>query len=323
VTPLTVAPDLGPFDPMEALGLVALDEADEFTNALLFGDAGTGKTSCMAFLANLPGDGLTVIINAEGGLKKQALKTLGVDTSKVVIWPDRSKGEEISYDSLETLLYRLRNALQRQPGSIKGVGFDSATDLIAGLLQDITFYAYEKDQSLPQVLKDKRAADGKKLRESPHETQLQDYGLLTNQARTLFRGFRDLGCHFVITALEKDDAVSDTGTKAIGPELPNKISNSLRSYVDLVLRLTAETLKIGATEQATLVTAETKASLTRQCKDREGVLPFKLVNPTFDRIHQYVKGDLTEATDPEISRYTEIRATADKVRAARKQRPAA
>jgi hypothetical protein len=309
---------------MEALGLVALEEADEFTNALLFGDAGTGKTSCMAFLANLPGDGLTVVINAEGGLKKQALKALGVDTSKVVIWPDRSKGEEITYDSLETLLYRLRNALQRSPGSIKGVGFDSATDLIAGLLQDITAYAYEKEQSLPQVMRDKKLAEGKTLREGPHSPQLQDYGLLTNQARTLFRGFRDLGCHFVITALEKDDAVSDNGGKAIGPELPNKISNSLRSYVDLVIRLSAETLKTGPSEQVTLVTAETKASLTRQCKDREGVLPFRLVNPTFDRIHQYVKGELTEATDPDVQRYEDARAKAEQVRNARKpQRPAA
>jgi hypothetical protein len=309
---------------MEALGLVALEEADEFTNALLFGDAGTGKTSCMAFLANLPGDGLTVVINAEGGLKKQALKALGVDTSKVVIWPDRSKGEEITYDSLETLLYRLRNALQRSPGSIKGVGFDSATDLIAGLLQDITAYAYEKEQSLPQVMRDKKLAEGKTLREGPHSPQLQDYGLLTNQARTLFRGFRDLGCHFVITALEKDDAVSDNGGKAIGPELPNKISNSLRSYVDLVIRLSAETLKTGPSEQVTLVTAETKASLTRQCKDREGVLPFRLVNPTFDRIHQYVKGELTEATDTEVQRYEDVRAKAEQVRNARKQqRPAA
>lgn len=319
---LTVAPS-GPFDPMEALGLVALEEASEFTNALFFGDAGTGKTSCMAFLANLPGDGLTVIINAEGGLKKQALKNLGVDTSKVVIFPDREKGEEITYESLETLLYRLRAMLQRSPGCIKGVGFDSATDLCAGLLGDITAYAYQKDQDLPQILKDKRAADGKKLRESPHETQLQDYGLLTNQARTIFRGFRDLGCHFVVTALEKDDAQNENGTKAIGPELPNKISSSLRGYVDLVLRFTAETVKTGPATQETLVVAKTKALLTQQCKDRLGVLPFELVNPTFERIHGYVTGELTVETDPEIERYRQVRAAGEAQRLNRKQQRAA
>lgn len=315
--------DSGPFDPMEMLGLVPLEEAAEHTNAMFFGDAGTGKTSCMAFLANLPGDGITVIVNAEGGLKKDALKRLGVDTAKVVLFPDRSKGEEISYNSLETLLYRLRNALQRSPGCIKGVGFDSSTDLCASLLQDITAYAYEKDQNLPQIQKDKRMAEGKQLRESVHATQLQDYALLTNQMRTLMRGFRDLGCHFVVTALEKDDALNDMGTKATGPELPGKTSASLRGYVDLVLRFTAETLKTGPGQQETLVVAETKASLTKLCKDRDGVLPFDLVNPTFDRVHKYVKGELTEANDPEIERYRQVRAKAEAFRMARKQRPAA
>jgi RecA/RadA recombinase len=308
---------------MAFLGLTALDDSSEFTRLMLFGQPSSGKTTCAAFLANLPGDGLTVFVDIEGGIKKDALRRQGVDTSKVVIWPDREKGEEVTYDSLEKLLYRLRSTLQRQPGAIKGTVFDSSTELGATLLLEITTWAFEKDQALPQVQKDKKLAEGKKLRESKHETQIQDYGTLTNQGRTIFRGFRDLGCHLVITALEKDDAEGENGAKAIGPELPNKLSASVRGYVDMVLRLTAETVKTGPNEHVTLVKADTKLSLTKLCKDRDGVLPMELLNPTFDRIRAYATGELTEETDPEIIRHQEIRNKAAAFRAARKQRPAA
>jgi hypothetical protein len=317
VKPAAPAASTAPFDPMQFLGLTNLEEADEYTRAMFFGDAGTGKTSAMAFAANLPGDGLTVIIDAEGGLKKSALKELGVDTTKIVMWPDRSKGEEITYESLENLLYQLRQTIRERPGAIKVVGFDSTTEVVGKLLTDITRYAYEKDQNLSEAQKAKRIADGKKLRESPLETQIQDYGVLTNQMRTLFRGFRDLGCHLVLTALEKDDAEGENGTKATGPELPNKVSTSLRGYVDLVIRFTSETLQTSALTQETLIKAETKKSLTRQCKDRDNKLPLELLTPTLDRILAYLSGDLTLATDPEITRHQEIRDKADKYRASR------
>jgi hypothetical protein len=307
---------------MEFLGLTSLEETTEFIRAMLYGQPGTGKTTAAAFVANLPGDGLTVFVDVEGGIKKEALKRLGVDTSKVVIWPDREKGEEVTYDSIEKLLFRLRSTLQRQPGSIKATVFDSSTELGATLLLEITTYAYEKDQNLPEAAKIKKLAEGKQLRDSKHSTQIQDYGTLTNQGRTVFRGFRDLGCHLVITALEKDDAENEQGGKSVGPELPNKLSASVRGYVDLVLRLTAETLKTGPAEQVTLISAETKQSLTKQCKDRDGVLPMTLLTPTLDRIHKYVKGELTEATDPEAKRHQEVRAKAEAFRASRKQRPA-
>jgi RecA/RadA recombinase len=307
---------------MAFLGLTALDDSTTHHRVLLFGQPGTGKTSCAAFVANLPGDGLTVFVDIEGGVKKDALKRLGVDTSKVVIWPDREKGEEVSYDTLESLLYRLRSTLQRQPGAIKAVSFDSSTELGASLLLDITTYAYEKDLDLPEAVKAKKLAEGKQLRDSKHTTQIQDYGTLTNQGRTIFRGFRDLGCHLVITALEKDDAESENGTKATGPELPNKLSASVRGYVDMVLRLTSETVQTGPNEQETLIQAETKPSNTRQCKDRDGFLPTVMLTPTLTRIHDYVNGKITEATDPEIKRHAEVRAKAAAYKASKRQRAA-
>jgi hypothetical protein len=93
--------------------------------------------------------------------------------------------------------------------------------------------------------------------------------------------------------------------------------------VDLSLRLTSETIKTGPFQQETLVSAETKLSLTRLCKDRDGVLPMELLNPTFDRIRAYVTGEMTEATDPEIARHQKIRETAEKYRLSRKPQRAA
>lgn len=316
--------DATPDDILSALGFTSLDEAGEFTNALLFGQSGSGKTTAAAFAANLPGDGITVFINAESGLKKAALRRLGVDTSKIMIWPDREKGETFTFDSLERLLFRLAHALRVRPGSIKVVSFDSLTEGSVSLMEEITTRAFDKDNNLSDAQKQRRIAMDKKMRESRFETQLQDFGMMTSQGRTLVRGFRDLPCHFVATALERDDAVSDDGlVKQIGPELTPKLSTSVRSYVDVVFRLSAETLKTGPTTQETLITAETQTSLRLQTKDRLGVFPVQMMSPTFDRIHRYTQEDLTEDTDPEIARHREIRDRAEQFKATRRARPAA
>lgn len=305
-------------DPLAGLGFTPLDEASEFTNALFFGEPGTGKTTAAAFAANLPGDGITVFVNAESGLKKAALKALGVDTSKIVIFPDPEKGEKLDYNSLENLLYRLSNALRVRPGCVKVTSFDSLTEVTTKLMEEITARAYEKDQNMSEIAKARRLADGKKLRENKFETQLQDYGLMTSQVRSLIRSFRDLPCHFVATALQKDDVLSDGGVKQIGPEMSPKLSVSVRGYFDLVFQLEAETLVTGPKEQTTLVTANTKTTLRLQAKDRLGMFPITLPTPTFDRIVSYVRGEITAADDPEFARHRAVRVKADAYHASRK-----
>jgi hypothetical protein len=63
--------------------------------------------------------------------------------------------------------------------------------------------------------------------------------------------------------------------------------------------------------------------LTKQCKDRDGVLPVTLLTPTMERIHGYVTGKINGATDPEVQRHADIRAKAAAFKAAKRQRPAA
>lgn len=305
-------------DPMEALGFTTLEASEEFTKALLFGMPGSGKTTAAAFAAMIPGPGLTVFINAESGLKKTALKRLGVDTSKIVIWPDATKGEELTYDGLEKLLFRLSHLLRNDPQSVKVVSFDSLTEVVNKLMEQITTRAYEKDQSLTDSQKRRREADNKRLRESKFETQLQDYGLMTTQIRTLMRSFRDLPTHFVATALLRSDLPGEDGIKQTGPEMTPKLSESVRGYFDLVLHFRAETLPVSSTEQETLITADTKTTLRLQAKDRLGVLPVELPNPTFDRIHAYAQGTLTPETDPEFERFDAIRAASQAYKDARK-----
>jgi hypothetical protein len=90
----------------------------------------------------------------------------------------------------------------------------------------------------------------------------------------------------------------------------------------MVLRLTSETVQTGPNEQETLIQAETKPSNTRQCKDRDGFLPTVMLTPTLTRIHDYVNGKITEATDPEIKRHAEVRAKAAAYKASKRQRAA-
>ena len=82
----------------ESLGFRSLDDEDETVNVLYWGREGTGKTTHACLVTNLPDVKAVLVISAEGGLKKVALRKRGVDTTKLVIWP--SPGEPITFEGL-------------------------------------------------------------------------------------------------------------------------------------------------------------------------------------------------------------------------------
>lgn len=299
----------------------SLDEAEEFIKALYVGMEGTGKTTATAFMANLPGEGDVIVINAEAGFKKRPLARLGVNVARLKIWRPDGNGV-ITYEKLERLYFRTAARLRDDPKSVTGVIMDSGTEITNKILEAASWTMYEREQR-----NQKKADEDKRF--SPEVVQIEDYGLMTNQMRKLIRKFRDLPCHFAMTALETEaqgEGEFKHAKKQASPDFTPKLRTSILGYVDVALRLTAETLPIGEFEQETLVTARTKPSALVRAKDRDGILPRDFVEPRFDRIVEFFTGETVAADDPVYRLYAETRVKAaeyaEKKKAAKAAGPA-
>lgn len=288
------APDTNPTAAAQ-LGFMTLDQTEDKINALYYGTEGTGKTTAVAAMANLPGPGKVLIINSEGGLKKLALEKRGIDTSAIAVWP--KPGNRITKAGLDALYEQIRSDLDKNPDSWKGVAFDSMTEIATILRENAT----EKRQT---ALKIKGATY------DPDFIDRSDYGIQTDHGNRIVRLFRDLPCHFAMTALDRVDETTGEHGPAVNPAF----ASSILGYVDFVLycratQATAET-PIGEDTPAEF-RAATRQGKTYRAKDRFDILPRVLASPTFDRVAAYVAGDLTEEEDALQTEYLKRKAERD------------
>lgn len=268
-------------DPSPLDGLFGtLDDDIETYNMCFWGREGSGKTTALAHMANVaPGNSRILIINAEGGLKKKALQRLGIDTSKIVIWP--KAGEAVTFQGLQQIHRKIKADLIDEPGSWFAVGFDSVSELHVAITSQVS------DARI-----DKARDSGKDIDEiDAYETDLRDYGTMTKIMNDLLRKFRDLPCHFVVTALERRDVDEQTGKVTYGPAITPGLQSAILGYTDL-------NLVFKAKDENGPFRALTKGAGMYRSKDRVGGLPQVLVQPWFDRILGYQDGELDEATDP-------------------------
>jgi hypothetical protein len=256
-----------------------LDSKDEYLNILFYGREGSGKTTAAVTLANL-GQGDVLVVNAEGGLKRNTLKRLGIDTSRIKIWPPQ--GESITHKGLDELHRALKADLAKNPNSWAGVVFDSATEIVPALVDQVATDRIDKAS--------KRGVNIDAV--DQFFTDRSDYGTMSKMFRDILRKFRDLPTHFIITALERRDVDDDTGKVTYGPAVTPGVQADLLGFVDLVLACSA-----ADAEENKPFRALTKSAGKYRGKDRLGVLPRVLVNPTIPRILAYESGELTEEND--------------------------
>lgn len=268
---------------------VELEETIDYLNVLFYGREGSGKTTNAARLANLAtalakGKGRLLVINAEGGLKKGPLRKRGVDTDRIVLWPDPKKHQRVTHRTLDQIFRRVKADLERDPESWIGVCFDSATEIHQAILDSV-------QQKRVQAVKNRGADVDEDF------VDIADYGTMSKLFRDVLRKFRDLPCHFIVTALERRDIDKDTGKPQYGPAVTPGLQADLLGYVDFVLMCKAE-------DEDGPYRALTRANSRYRAKDRFDVLPKIMVDPYMDRITEYVVGNLEPDTDPEQDRYT-------------------
>jgi hypothetical protein len=270
--------ELATIDSLDEL-FVSYDETEEHLNILYWGREGSGKTIDIAAATQL---GKVLFVNAEGGLKKQALLANGVNTSNLVIFP--RPGQELSYHTLEAAIFKIKSDLMDDPSSWFLFAIDSVTELATAFTEaasdDNFAKAKRKNQAWKPGINDEFFTDR------------SDFGTSTKMVRKLVRMLRDAPIHVAMTALERRDVDEDTSKVAYGPAMGPALQTSLLGYVDVVLYCKA------ADDDRPYFRAQTKKVGTARAKDRIGILPKILVDPTIPRILAYNEGVLTEDTDP-------------------------
>jgi len=266
-----------------------MDDSDEHYRILWWGPEGTGKTTdTMLVTRILPDTGRVLLINAEAGAKKSALVHHGVDTSRIALYPP--KGQQLTFEGLERLFYRLQADLEEDPGSWGAVVWDSITAIYQKLLDDVVEADIRKTAEILQ--RAKKGRDGRSgnitLRDR-FDTDRDDFAQMSNQVRLLLRKYRALHCHLLITALERRDEDKKAKTVEYGPAISPALQTDLLGYMDVVLHT-----KVNSNG---VYYGRTQPTETTRGKDRLNTLPVELVDPTAERIHKYVTGVLSEETD--------------------------
>jgi hypothetical protein len=258
----------------------SLNDREEHLNVLFYGREGSGKTTAAASLVNT-GKGKVLVINAEAGLKKNTLARQGIDVSRIMVWP--ANNETVTHAGLIEVYTQVKADLEKDPKSWIGVVLDSATEIVPALIDQVSASRIQKAAMKGLVID---GVDG-------FFTDISDYGTMTKMFRDLLRKFRDLPTHFVITALERRDVDEDTGKVHYGPAVTPSIQTDLLGFVDLVMTCFA-----ADEDEKQPFRALTRAAGKYRAKDRLGILPLVMVDPSIPRILQYEAGTLTEDKDP-------------------------
>lgn len=292
------------------LGFANLDDTTDHLKILLYGREGTTKTTSLALASQVCPEGSRIlVVNAEGGLKIAALRKRGVDTSKIVVWPDPNSAVKINYQSLVALHERLAAQLLDKPGSLYLIGIDSITDIVEELRGQATTKRIDRAMTNPNATAEAKAMI------DPDFVDRADYGVMTNQLRDWLRDMRDLPCHLVITALER----YDEETRMTGPAVSPALANSVAGYCDIVAYMRATLHAPGEDDDQTdlaEVRALTRPGKATRAKDRFGLTPRVLADPTFPRFLAYCREEITEAVDPVQAAYNERREAEAAARAA-------
>lgn len=269
------------------LTLSGLDDESDFMVLVLYGPAGTRKTTSSLRITKAIPKGNVLVIAAESGLKKQALVQHDVDVSRVRFWPPR--GQQVTFEGLESLFFKILADLEKDPTSWAGVVWDSLTEVIQTLVDNAAAADVARLQKIAAASK-----NAMQVRKT-YEREGADYQVVTGQFRQLLRKYRSLPCHQVLVCLEEDRKESvetDEGRKqkigVIGPSLPPKVREDTEQHADVEIRMAV----IDVPGAGPVGIGRTSPAEDLRAKDRYNVLPTVMFDPGWERIWGYVVGEL-------------------------------
>ena len=245
--------------------LSPLVDSETYLKAMFFGDPGSGKTTAAASMAQL---GKILIVDLESGLRARPLDKLGIPTENISVVKLKT------YEEMVKVCQEVAKALAADPGKYVGFVLDSVTEMQDKFTENLTSARVRKSATRG-VKDDEFEIDG--------DTRIRASG----QVLRICRMLRDLPCHTVFNALQKEDKETD-GTIYYRPMLGPKTATAVASYVNIVTHLSLEPSDAGA-----IRIGRSSPVGKYRGKDNIADLPERMLNPSFDRILKVVRGELT------------------------------
>jgi len=267
-----------------------LADAVEYAKVLYYGIPGTGKTTNLAHLANLTD---VVYILADQSIRTRPLREMGVPIERI------TPLDELDPVKLErTYCWQWQEALASDPDSF-GICLDTATELVSRRIEGLVDEAWELT-----------VTQAKNRHEEPNEknryfVNRDYYGVETQEMRRFLRHLRDLPCHVGISAQVRRDVDENSGKVMYGPDVNPAIQGDLLGWCEFVIRLELDGQYRDGDREDVFI-GYCRPDETHHGKDRDGVLPRILAQPTMDRVIGYMLGDLDKDTDPVQARYREL-----------------
>lgn len=250
VTKVAEPPKVLTKDTVKTLGGLRVDYVRNqapLINALIYGESGVGKTTLLGSLSEVEELGPVVIINIEGG-------TLSIKEK----YPD----VEVVRPTTIAQMQKIYDDLYRDPKRYKTVCIDSLSEL--------------RVMFMTEVMKDVVAENSDR---DPDVPGIREYSKNTEQVRKLVRGFRDLPCNTIFTALSATVLDKNNIPRTV-PALTNKLTGEVPGLVDCVFYM--YTKMVAREEKRLLLTSKTEREVA---KDRSTKLPKVVEEPTFRQIY--------------------------------------
>lgn len=262
-----------------------LDETEEYLRACWYGNEGAGKTTHALTAAN---KGRVLVINAETGVKRTALQRRGINTANIKTWPDHASGEKVTRKGLQSIFQQVQADLEEDPNSWYAVVFDSFTEITYTMVQGA------QKRRVGQAVRSGKTSIDREFMDRA------DYGQAAKWLAELVRDWRVLPMHVLVTALQRRDQ-DDDGKVKYGPATSPAVQNDLSGMMDILIMCKGED-RDGPNRGLLHGGGKYRA------KDRFGVTPRVLVDPTFERYLAYYSDELTAETDPEQKRLKAVKA---------------
>lgn len=237
----------------EKLEVKSAAEAIPYLNLLIYGEPGAGKTYLAGTSQDHKETSPVLVVDVEGGTTTLRHRQ-DIDVKQV-----RSISDIVA----------IHRALVENPGYYKTVVIDSVTELQKLDMNEIMAEAVAKRPD-----------------QDPDTPAQRDWGKSSNRIRRIVRGFRDLDCNTIFTALVtiEKDGVSQALTYY--PSLPGKLKTEIAGFIDIVGYMYSD-------NNGGEITRKIQFTQTRRviAKDRTASLGDVMENPTvpmmFDLIHNH------------------------------------
>lgn len=220
---------------------------------LIYGQSGIGKTRLAASAADVKELCPVLFVDAEAG-------TMSIRERK-----DLQVFRMSDYAALQKFVGFMRNGVEKE---YKTVVVDSLTDIGRTVIR--------------QCVLDARRANSN---HDPEIPGMQDWGRYTERMKIIIRSLRDSPVNVVLTSLARDDKDELSGKISYKPALQGAAAAmDAVAYMDII----GYYAPVGGGKSTPTLFFNTNAGFV--AKDRSGLLPEKMEEPTFTQIHKLITG---------------------------------